>query len=167
MWTNTDCFDFCYVIFYILSQLLCAKLHTFRIRIYISLTKKLLLYLSRGKHYLSHQMCSNTIQKQVIMNINNQDTFLELYYASNVISRQIISIIPGSTPLAGTCDMSKQSVFCSLSSRMLVFHLWVCNCACIEAIFFLYIRLHTQNIKTVSSCPHYHTATRKIANYNI
>ena len=25
-------------------------------------------YLSCGKHYLSHQMCSNTIQKQVIMN---------------------------------------------------------------------------------------------------
>ena len=30
-------------------------------------------------------MCINTIQKQVSMNINNQDTFLQLYYASNVI----------------------------------------------------------------------------------
>ena len=32
-----------------------------------------------------YQMCINTIQKQVIMNINNQDTFLQLYYARNVI----------------------------------------------------------------------------------
>ena len=30
-----------------------------------------------------------------------------------------------------------------------------------------YTRLHAQNIKTVSSCPHYHTPTRKMANYNI
>ena len=32
-------------------------------------------------------MCINTIEKQVIMNIiiNNQDTFLQLYYARNVI----------------------------------------------------------------------------------
>ena len=30
-------------------------------------------------------MCINTIQKQVSMNINNQDTFLQLYYATNVI----------------------------------------------------------------------------------
>ena len=30
-------------------------------------------------------MCINTIQKQVIMNINNQDTFLQFYYARNVI----------------------------------------------------------------------------------
>ena len=31
----------------------------------------------------------------------------------------------------------------------------------------IYIRLHAQNIKTVSSCPHYHTSTRKTANYKI
>ena len=37
------------------------------------------------QNYLSYQMCSNTIQKQVIMNIYNQDTFLQLYYARNVI----------------------------------------------------------------------------------
>ena len=30
-------------------------------------------------------MSINTIQKQVIMNINNQDTFLQLYYARNVM----------------------------------------------------------------------------------
>ena len=40
----------------------------------------------------------------------------------------------------------------------------VCNFAHMETI---YIRLHAQNIKTVSSCPHYHTSTRKMANYNI
>ena len=42
--------------------------------------------------------------------------------------------------------------------------MWVCNFAHIETI---YIRLHAQNIKTVSSCPHYHTSTRKMANYKI
>ena len=42
--------------------------------------------------------------------------------------------------------------------------MWVCNFTHIETI---YIRLHAQNIKTVSSCPHYHTSTRKTANYNI
>ena len=31
----------------------------------------------------------------------------------------------------------------------------------------MYIRLHAKKIKTVGSCPHYHTATRKMANYNI
>ena len=31
----------------------------------------------------------------------------------------------------------------------------------------IYIRLHAKKIKTVGSCPHYHTATRKMANYNI
>ena len=46
---------------------------------------KVATYLSCGKYYLSYQMCINTIQKQVIMNINNQDTFLQLYYARNVI----------------------------------------------------------------------------------
>ena len=30
-------------------------------------------------------MSINTTQKQVIMNINNQDTFLQLYYARNVM----------------------------------------------------------------------------------
>ena len=30
-------------------------------------------------------MSINTIQKQLIMNINNQDTFLQLYYARNVM----------------------------------------------------------------------------------
>ena len=46
---------------------------------------KVATYLSCGKDYWSYQMCINTIQKQVIMNINNQDTFLQLYYARNVI----------------------------------------------------------------------------------
>ena len=30
-------------------------------------------------------MAIKTIQKQVIMNINNQDTFVQLYYARNII----------------------------------------------------------------------------------
>ena len=49
---------------------------------------KLLLIYHVAKHIYHTQMCSNTIPKPsklVIMNINNQYTFLELYYASNVI----------------------------------------------------------------------------------
>ena len=46
---------------------------------------KVATYLSCGKDDWSYQMCINTIQKQVIMNNNNQDTFLQLYYARNVI----------------------------------------------------------------------------------
>ena len=46
---------------------------------------KVTTYLSCRKDYLSCQMCSNTMKKQVIMNINNQDTFLQHYYARNVI----------------------------------------------------------------------------------
>ena len=37
--------------------------------------------LASMRTFKSNQKCINTIQKQVIMNINNQDTFLQLYYA--------------------------------------------------------------------------------------
>ena len=47
---------------------------------------KVTTYLSCGKdHYRSYQMCINTLQKQEFMNTNNQDTFIQLYYARNVI----------------------------------------------------------------------------------
>ena len=83
MWTNTHCFDFFHVIF-IVS--ICAKLQTSSASpsILINLFK-VGTYLSCGKDYLSYQMCINTIQKHVIMNINNQDTFLQLYYARNIM----------------------------------------------------------------------------------
>ncbi len=60
--------------------------------------------------------------------------------------------------------MTKKSVFAAGLIEWWFVHGWVCNFAHMETI---YIRLHAQNIKTVSSCPHYHTSTRKMANYNI
>ena len=58
MWTNTHCFDFFFhVILYILSQ-----------------------YVQNYRPSASASILIN-----VIMNINNQDTFLQLYYARNVI----------------------------------------------------------------------------------
>ena len=66
---------------------MCKITDLFRIRIYINkffesyypppMCAKLFI--------IPKLMCSNTIQNQVIMNINNQDTFLQLYYARNVI----------------------------------------------------------------------------------
>ena len=61
--------------------------------------------------------------------------------------------------------MTKKSVFAAGLIECWFVHVWVCNFSHIETI--IYIRLHGQNIKTVSSCPHYHTSTRKMANYNI
>ena len=41
-----------------------------------------LIFFSCNLIYILVSIC---VQKQVSMNINNQDTFLQLYYASNVI----------------------------------------------------------------------------------
>ena len=60
--------------------------------------------------------------------------------------------------------MTKKSLFAAGLIECWFVHVWVCNCAHIETI---YIRLQAQNIKTVSSCPHYNTSTRKMTNYNI
>ena len=43
----------------------------------------------------------------------------------------------------------------------------MCGSVIVHNIEAIYIKLRTQHIKTVSMCPHYHTATRKMANYNI
>ena len=60
--------------------------------------------------------------------------------------------------------MTKKKYFAAGLIECWFVHVWVCNFAHIETI---YIRLHANKIQTVSSCPHYHTATRKMANYNI
>ena len=49
--------------------------------------------------------------------------------------------------------MTKKSVFAAGLIECWFVHVGVCNFAHIETI---YIRLYTQKIKTVSSCPHYH-----------
>ena len=58
---------------------ICTITDLFRIPIYINyFVLKLLLIYHVAKIINNTKMCINTIQKQVIMNINNQDTCLQL-----------------------------------------------------------------------------------------